>query len=113
MKPAQIRDKIKNIKEQKVVEAILIKTHERYRDEENYKERIAKQRAIIAEAENAIAIIQKEYDNAHVEIEKIKQNAKHENKVLVELVNYEKIQKLKETIKQLQEVERGKDINNT
>ena len=105
MKPAQVRDKIKRIKEQKKVEVILVKTHERYRDIENYKERIAKQRAIIVEAEKVIAIIQKEYDDANDEITKIKQNAKYENKVLVELVNYEKIKKFKETIRKLQEVQ--------
>jgi len=113
MKPAQVRDKIKRIKEQKVVEAILIKTHERYRDEENYKERIAKQRAIIAEAENNIAIIQKEYNDAHIEIAKIKQNARYENKVLAILVNYEKIEKLKEIIRKLQEVQNGKEYRNS
>ena len=105
MKPAEIRDKIKRIKEQKVVEEILVKTHERYKDERNYQERIGKQLAIIAEAELTIDIIQKEYDDANDEIAKIEQNAKHENKVLATLVNYEKIQKLKETIRKLQEVQ--------
>ena len=113
MKPAEIRDKIKRIKEQKNVEEILVKTHERYKDERNYQERIGKQLAIITEAELVIDIIQQEYKQADIEIAKIKQNARHENKILVTLVNYEKIQKLKETIRKLQEVERGKDINNT
>ena len=107
MKPAEIRDKIKRIKEQKTVEEILVKTHERYKDERNYQERIGKQLAIIAEAELTIDIIQKEYDDANDEIAKIEQNAKHENKVLATLVNYEKIQKLKETIRKLQEVQNG------
>jgi len=105
MKPAEIRDKIKRIKEQKTVEEILVKTHERYKDERNYQERIGKQLAIIAEAELVIDIIQQEYKQADIEIAKIKQNARHENKTLVELVNYEKIQKLKETIRKLQEIQ--------
>jgi len=113
MKPAEIRDKIKRIKEQKNVEEILVKTHERYKDERNYQERIGKQLAIITEAELVIDIIQQEYKQADIEIAKIKQNARHENKTLVELVNYEKIQKLKETIRKLQEVQNGEEHDNS
>ena len=61
--------------------------------------------AIIAEAELVIDIIQQEYKQADIEIAKIEQNARHENKVLAALVNYEKIQKLKETIRKLQKVQ--------
>ena len=111
-KPARIREEIKNIKEQKAVEDVLIKTYTRYKDERNYQERIGTQLAIITEAWLTIDIIQQEYENANTEIEKITKNAKYDDKRLAVLKNHEKIEKLKAIIVQLQEVENGEKYDN-
>ena len=114
MKPLKIREKIKSLKEEQALDAVLIKGYERHRDEENYKERIAKQRAIIAEAEAVIAKIQKEYEEAGGKIAEVEKFSRYNNKTLVALLNYEKIEALKVIVKKLQEVKAdGKDDNNS
>jgi len=113
MKLLNIKEKIKSLKESQVLDAILIKGYERHRDEENYKERIAKQRAIIAKAEEAITKIQKEYEEAGDKIAEVEKFSRYNKRVLVELLNYEKIEALKTIAKKLQEVKAdGKDDNN-
>jgi len=106
-KPARIHEEIKNIKEQKAVEDVLIKAYTRHKDERNYQERIGTQLAIITEACLVIDIIQQEYENADTEIEKIDKNAKYDDKRLAILKNYQKIEELKAIIAQLQEVKNG------
>jgi len=106
-KPARIREEIKNIKEQKAVEDVLIKTYTRYKDERNYQERIGMQLTIITEACLVIDIIQQERKNADTEIEKIDKNAKYDDKRLAILKNHQKIEELKETIRKLQEVKQN------
>ncbi len=109
MKPQRVKEQIARIKEQMRVEEILIKTHERYRDTENHGERVAKQKTIIMEAEKAIAVIRHEYERALREISKIKLNMRWEEKRLIVLENWEKIEKLKKMAKELETVRKETD----
>lgn len=95
MTPSEVKALISRIKENMVEERILIKAHQRYRDEKNYSERMAKQRKIAAEATEAMILIQKEYDDSPGIIAKIEQKMKREKKRLVVLKNHEKIERLK------------------
>lgn len=109
MKPTEIRDKINRIKEQLVLEGILVKQLIRDRDKKNFEERIAKQWAIIAEAEASIARIQHQHDTALEKYKKINQNRRREKKELKVLENYEKIECLKKIAEQLRkETDDGK-----
>lgn len=101
MTPSEVKALISRIKENMVLERILIKTHQRYRDEKNYNERMAKQRKIVAEATEALALIQREYDDSPGIIAKIERKMKRENKRLVVLNNYERIERLKKTVHKL------------
>lgn len=104
MTPSEIKECIARIKENMVEEKALINTYRRYRDEENYSERTAKQRKIIAEAIESLTLIQREYDDSPDKIAKIEQKMKRENKRLVVLNNYEKIERLKKAVGKLSEI---------
>ena len=95
MKPNEIRVKIKRLKDKLKLDAIMIKNYERDKDAENYKERIAKQQAIILEAEQSIAKIRHQRKTASKRISKIKQSSRYSRKQLTELENYDKIELLK------------------
>lgn len=96
MKPAEVRDKIRRLKEHLALEKICIEHYERERDQQNHDERIAKQKGIIREAEKAIAKIRHQRKAAPAEIIKTKRHMRWEKKELVKLENYVKIEKLKE-----------------
>ncbi len=117
MTPSEVKEYISRIKENMVEERVLIKAYQRDRDEKNYIERTAKQRKIIAEAVKSLALIQREYDDSPDKIAKIEQKMKRENKRLVVLNNYERIERLKKIFHQLattsKEIDDGKTSSDT
>ncbi len=117
MTPSEVKEYISRIKENMVEERVLIKAYQRDRDEKNYIERTAKQRKIIAEAVESLALIQREYDDSPDKIAKIEQKMKRENKRLVVLNNYERIERLKKIFHQLattsKEIDDGKTNSDT
>lgn len=110
MTPLEVKTLILRIKTNMVEEKILIKAYQRYRDEENYNERVTKQRKIAAEAAETLALIQKEYDDAPDKIAKIERKMRYENKRLVFLNNYGMIEQLKKTVHKLAMI--SKEIDN-
>ena len=95
MKPNEIRTKIRRLRESIKLDGVMIKNYERDRDAKNYQERIAKQRAIILEAEQSIAKIRHQRKTAAKKIAKVKQNLRYSKRRLTELENYDKIELLK------------------
>jgi len=96
MKPAEVKTEITKIRKNLVLEDWWTKVHMGYMDEKNFNERMAKQKAIIAEAAAAIRKIRSQRKNAIYEIGKIEQHRRWEKKRLVVLENFERIERLKE-----------------
>lgn len=117
MKPAEVRDKIRRLKEHIALEKICIKHCERERDQKNHDERIAKQKGIIKEALRAIAKIRHQRKTAPAKIKATKRHMRWEKKELVKLENYVKIEKLKEIAALVETISKemsdGEEHNNT
>lgn len=113
MKPKNVKEKIKRCREALKFNKVVIKTYERDRDADNYKERVAKQKKIIFEAEQAIARIRHQRKKATQKISKVKQHSRYVTKQLVELLNCDKIELLLKLAERLRkETDDGKTDSN-
>ncbi len=101
MRPTEKRDKVKRLKEKIELDLIMIRNYERDRDRKNYEERIAKQKAIVLEAEKSVAKIRHQRKTARGEISKIKQSMRYSKRQLVRLRNSKNIELLLRLVKEL------------
>ena len=114
MQPNEIRTKIRRLKESIKLDEIMIRNHERDRDKKNYEERIAKQKAIMLEAEKSIAKIRHQRKTARSKISKVKQSMRYSKKQLLKLKNYDSIEKLLQLARELRkETKDGKTDSDT
>lgn len=117
MKSTNVRDKIKRLREKLKLDEIMIHNYERDRDVENYKERISKQKGIIAEAEKAVAFIRHQRKTALGKIARVKQSKRYTIRQLIKLENFDKIEKMLKLATQIEtmseEMSDGEKHNNT
>ena len=114
MRPTEKRDKVKRLKEKIELDLIMIRNYERDRDRKNYEERIAKQKAIVLEAEKSVAKIRHQRKTARGEISKIKQSMRYSKRQLVRLRNSKNIELLLRLVRELRkETDDGKTDSDT
>lgn len=114
MRPTETRNKVRRLKEKIVLDEIMIRNYKRDRDRKNYEERIAKQKAIVLEAEKSIAKIRHQRKTARGEISKIKQSMRYTKRQLVKLRNSKDIKLLLRLVRELRkETDNGKTDSDT
>jgi len=98
MKPADVRLKIKQLKESLKLNKVLTKEYAKYLEKDYFERRVREQQEVIDEAQAKIDTITEKRNNIIFDIGRIEQYDKHRRKRLVYLQNIKKIMQFKELI---------------
>ena len=108
MKPIDVKERIKILKESLERNRALVRWHAKWIDPEYFKNKADEQQKIIDAATTRLDEITENRYNAVEEVGKIEQSDKHRRKELIQLKYARKIQKLKELAEKIRDARKSK-----